>query len=151
MRSNHNYLTIMVGLPQSGKSSTARDLGHPIVNRDSIRKSICGDMRDHTQEGFVTKVERLMVMSLFNAGHNEVIVDSCNHTHRGRKQWVKFAVEQGYIPYFHNVLTSLETCLTRAARNFPDEPQFQEVIKRMWKKSSTSIGAIPEKQSDNWS
>jgi predicted kinase len=125
-------------------------MGHPIVNRDSIRKTIGGSIRYFGDEKQVSKIERIMAESLFNTGHQNVIIDACHVKESYRNDWKKWADERGYSVYVFNVLTSMETCIARAKRNFPDEPQFPDVIRRMWKGSSIDIGKIPERQSDNW-
>jgi predicted kinase len=140
----------MCGLPQSGKSSEARQMGHPIVNRDSIRKTIGGSIRYFGDEKQVTHIERIMAESLFNAGHNNVVIDACHVKVKYRDSWQKWADKRGYSVYVYNVLTSLETCVARAKRNFPNEPNFTNIIRQMWEGSSVTIGNIPEKQSDNW-
>jgi len=144
-------LIIMVGLPQSGKSSEARQMGHPIVNRDSIRKTIGGSIRYFGDEKRVTEIERIMTESLFNAGHDYVTIDACHLQPRYREDWKKFCELRGYNIYQFNVMTSLDTCMMRAARNFPDESNFPNIIKKMWEKSSIDIGKIPERQCENWS
>ena len=144
-------LILMCGLPQSGKSSEARQMGHPIVNRDSIRKTIGGTIRYFEEEKRVSEIERIMTESLFNAGHLNVVIDACHVKASYRNAWKKWADERGYSVYVYNVLTSLETCVMRAKRNFPDETHFPDIIRKMWKGSSMEkIGQIPEKQSDNW-
>jgi predicted kinase len=122
----------------------------PIVNRDAIRKTIGGSIRYFKEENRVTEIERLMVESLINAGHSEVVIDACHLKLTYRNAWQKFADHRDYEMHVYNVMTSLETCVSRAIRNFPDNPGFPEVIRNMWKKSAMTIGAIPEKQSDNW-
>lgn len=151
MKAPVNTLIIMIGLPQSGKSSESRQMGHPIVNRDAIRKTIGGSIRYYGDEKRVNEIERLMVESLFNAGHTEVTVDACHLKPSYRNAWKKFAEERGYRLYQFHVMTSLETCVMRAIRKFPDEPNFPEIIKKMWSKSNIDIGPIPEKQNENWS
>ena len=146
----------MVGLPQSGKSSEAWLLSHPIVNRDSIRKTLGGTIRYFKEEGRVSKIERIMVESLFNAGHDDVIVDACHLKLKYRNAWVHFALDRGYNIRFNLIMTSLETCVMRAKRQFPDEPNFPVIIRQMWESSNLSnirMGMdtkIPEKQSENW-
>jgi predicted kinase len=79
-----------------------------------------------------------------------VIIDACHLKVTYRNAWQKFVDHRDYDMHVFNVMTSLETCVSRAKRNFPDNPDFPAVIFRMWKKSAMTIGAIPEKQSDNW-
>jgi predicted kinase len=138
----------MVGLPQSGKSSEARLMGYPIVNRDSIRKTLGGTIRYFKEEKRVTEIEHIMVESLFNAGHGDVIVDACHLRKKYREgAWVEFSSGRGYEIRFITVMTSRETCIMRAKRNFPHEPDFPEIIKKMWESSDLNI---PKKQSENW-
>jgi predicted kinase len=125
-------------------------MGHPIVNRDSIRKTIGGSIRYFKEEGKVTRLERIMAESLFNAGHLNVVIDACHLKEKYRNAWKKWADERGYSVYIFNVLTSLETCIARAKRNFPEDPNFPTIIRQMWEGSAIDIGKIPEKQSDNW-
>lgn len=150
MKQHRNQLILMVGLPQSGKSSEARQMGYPIVNRDSIRKTIGGSIRYFDEEGRVSDIERIMADSLFNAGHQKVVIDACHLKPSYRNAWIRWTKSRNIDIYQFHVMTSLDTCLCRAARNFPDEPNFQNVIKKMWSTSKIDIGDIPEKQSDNW-
>lgn len=148
---NPNTLILMVGLPRSGKSSEARQMGYPIVCRDSIRYALGGTIRYFKEEKRVSEIEEIMVASLFHAGHQDVIVDACHLRPKYRNRWRSLAEKNDWNVYIFHVMTSLETCLSRAARTFPDEPNFQRIIYDMWSKSDISVGPIPEKQSDHWS
>ena len=144
-------LIIMCGLPQSGKSSEAKLLKHPIVNRDAIRHAIGGSIRYYREEPRVNEIEEVMTDSLFYAGHDTVIMDACHLKQSYRNKWVTFCRKRGYTYHFNNIMTSLETCIMRAKRKFPDEPGFPGVIKNMWTRGSLpGIGQIPEYQKDNW-
>jgi predicted kinase len=146
----------MCGLPQSGKSSEAISMGIPIVNRDSIRKTLGGTIRYFKEEDRVTEIEHIMVESLFNAGHDEVVVDACHLKPAYRNNWSRFAKKREYDIHFYLIMTSLETCMARAKRRFPDEPKFPAIIRQMWEGSNLSgvrnmvDTKIPEKQSENW-
>lgn len=155
-------LVVMVGLPQSGKSTEVNTMTCPIVNRDSIRKTLGGTIRYFKEEKRVTEIERIMVESLFNAGHDEVVVDATHLKPKYRNAWKRFAEKREYTIYFYLVMTSLETCIMRAKRKFPDEPNFPGIIRQMWEASDLSDirtfgcssfvphNQIPEKQSENW-
>lgn len=82
-----NVLHIMVGLPRSGKSTVAKAMGHPIVSPDAIRLALHGERFLQQAEPMVWTLSRLMVESLFKAGHTDVILDSCSHTKRQRERW----------------------------------------------------------------
>ena len=88
MNNTNNTLILMVGLPRSGKSTRALELGHPIVSPDAIRLSIHGHYFIYESEGLVWTFARYMVQSLFEAGHDTVIMDACNTKRRRRDQWV---------------------------------------------------------------
>lgn len=68
-------LHLMIGLPRSGKSTLASDLGYPIVEPDAIRQVLHGTPFKPNMEHMVWAMAHLMVESLFEAGHTDVIVD----------------------------------------------------------------------------
>lgn len=78
---------MMVGLPRSGKTTAARGMGHPIVCPDAIRIALHGRSYVESAEPIVWATARLMVASLFLAGHDEVILDACNVTRKRRDEW----------------------------------------------------------------
>ncbi len=82
-----NRLILTVGLPRSGKSTWARKHGSPIVNPDSIRLATYGKRYWQPGEENVWATARIMVRSLFLAGHEEVIVDATNITQKRRDFW----------------------------------------------------------------
>jgi len=82
-------LYVMVGLPRSGKSSFAQNNTDttPIANPDSIRKAM-GHVYYAPIEPMVWAVTKLMVRSLFLAGHNTVCLDACNVSKERRDEWI---------------------------------------------------------------
>ena len=88
-----------------------------------------------------------MVESLFNAGHDTVVLDSTHLRPIYRTSWEKFAKElDNVMIYLYHFYTSLEVCMQRAKRNFPDEPHFLKIIRGMWEGATLDLGNIPEKQ-----
>lgn len=83
-----NTLYACVGLPRSGKSTWSRRQGVPIVNPDSIRLAIHGQAFYGPAEDMVWTIAKLMVRSLFLAGHTQVILDATNIT-QGRRERFK--------------------------------------------------------------
>jgi hypothetical protein len=77
----------MVGLPRSGKSTISKNLGFPIVSPDAIRLALHGERYLEKAEPMVWTLSRLMVETLFLAGHTDVVLDSCSHTRRQRERW----------------------------------------------------------------
>ena len=109
-----NTLFITVGLPQSGKTTWARmvtkKIGAPIVNPDSIRLALHGQAFILEAEDFVWAIARVMVKSLFKAGHEDVIVDATNITRKRRNFWQSDFWETIFIPFNCPV----EVCIKRA-------------------------------------
>jgi predicted kinase len=124
------------GLPQSGKSTWANSQGHPIINRDSIRFAISPSprtIRYFKEEDRVSEIECIMVDALFKAGHNEVIVDATHLKLKYIDRWGQFAFANGYIVKMVTFKTSLEVCVKRAKKNFPEDTNFPNVIYNMWR------------------
>ena len=80
-------LILTMGLPRSGKSTWAKQSGHPIVNRDAIRLALHGQAFIGDAEDMVSAIEMYMVKSLFHAGHSFVIVDATHLKEKYRKRW----------------------------------------------------------------
>lgn len=118
-------LHMMVGLPRSGKSTKAKELGFPIVEPDAIRKALHGSMWRPEVEPMVWGIADTMVRALFLAGHNDVILDATNHTKERRAKWesVDWAVR------YHVVETDEDVCVSRAIACGQD--YLVPVIKRM--------------------
>lgn len=81
-------LILTVGLPQSGKTTWAKQQGLPIVNPDSIRLALHGKPYIQEAEGFVWAVAYLMARALLLAGHNWIIIDATNNTEKRRQEWI---------------------------------------------------------------
>lgn len=120
-------LIVFVGLPRSGKSTHAKQLsrkiGAPIVNPDSVRLAVHGQRYVQSEEPFVWVVIKTMVVALFEAGHEEVIIDACNNTRKRRDDW-RFG---DWEVVFEVIDTSVEVCLERAE----GDDEIIPVIKRM--------------------
>lgn len=114
---NTKRLTLLVGLPFSGKSTVAKTRDFPIVSPDAIRTYYYRYNHKKPTVDLYREVEpviwasaKMMVYSLFNAGHREVTLDATNLTQEQRAEW--------YSPHWHrafiNVNTPIETCIARA-------------------------------------
>jgi predicted kinase len=118
-------LILMVGLPRSGKSTTARALGFPIVCPDAIRITLYGERWRVEGERMVWTLAHYMVESLFEAGHTSVILDATNLTDDRRDEWHATR----WVREFLEMETPVDVCIARAlADNMPD---LVPVIKRM--------------------
>ncbi len=105
-------LIATIGLPRSGKTTWAREQGHPIVSPDAIRLALHGEPFIGLAELFVWAIAKCMVRALFEAGHETVILDATNVTEKRRFEWVHGNEHQ---TEWHVVDTPKSVCLERAA------------------------------------
>lgn len=103
-------LILMVGLPRSGKSTWAKQSGFPIVSPDAIRLSIHGEAFNSKAEPWVWVTAKVMVSSLFEAGHNIVVLDATNTSRKRRDEWISDKWETR----FKSIDISKEVCMDRA-------------------------------------
>jgi predicted kinase len=124
-----NYLIMTVGLPYSGKSSWARSMIQserwPIVCPDQIRLAIHAQRFVPEAEPFVWATTKVMVRSLFLAGHNNVILDATSVTAGRRDDWKDPLWLRKYIV----MDVSAEACIARAKVNHDDS--IIPIIERM--------------------
>jgi predicted kinase len=103
-------LIVTVGIPRSGKSTWSRESGFPIVNPDSIRLALHGKTFLPERENEVWHIARMMVSSLFLAGHRVVVLDATNITRLRRNEWVSPNWQTNYKVF----TTDKSTCIERA-------------------------------------
>lgn len=103
-------LILTVGVPRSGKSTWSRESGFPMVNPDSIRLAMHGQAFISEREPEVWYIARMMVKSLFIAGHRIVVLDATNVTRSRRAEWMSNEWETA----FKLFTTDKETCIERA-------------------------------------
>lgn len=123
-------LIAMVGLPRSGKSTQARELSKalaaPIVNRDCIRLALHGQRYASEAEPMTRAIYRIMIASLFLAGHEVVIADE-THFSRAARDFVRSG---SWETRFYEITTSPEVCKARAGTT--DQRDLVPVIAMMW-------------------
>lgn len=120
-RDHPHVLVATVGLPRSGKSTWARTQAYPIVNPDAIRLALHGQKFVMNAEPFVWAIAKVMVRSLFEAGHQTVILDATNTTQKRRDEWKS----KEWATYFKVFDTDKAECLRRA------DAELSPVIERM--------------------
>ena len=122
-------LIAMHGYPRSGKSTIARNLSRelaaPIVNRDNIRLALHGQIYAAEAEPMTRAIYKIMIHSLFLAGHEYVIADE-THWSRAARDFVRDGPWQ---TQFYWVPTNDKECLKRAAET--NQPWLFEVIEDM--------------------
>jgi len=89
-------LTIMRGLPASGKTTYSSNLDAVRVSRDDIRQTVQPGIfiLDEVQERVVTKVEEQTVRLWLKAGR-DVVVDDMNLRSKYVKRWISIAYQCG--------------------------------------------------------
>lgn len=122
--SSGHTLIATVGLPRSGKSTWAKALPFPIVNRDAIRLALHGERFLKDAEVMVKTFALYMIKSLFLAGHKYVVLDETNTTRERRDFWAKGGK---WTTYFKAMTTSAERCKERAG----DDGEILRVIDGM--------------------
>lgn len=105
-----NKLLMTVGLPRSGKSTWCNDQGIPMVNPDSIRLALHGEVFIPSAEPFIWAIAKVMVGSLFLAGHDTIILDATNTTAARREEWRSNNWTREFVVFD----TDAETCIERA-------------------------------------
>lgn len=110
---------VLRGLPRSGKSTVAKEYsestGAVVVSRDSIRLALHGKPYVAELEDEVSRVERLMVQSLFYSGCRTIILDECFVERASIKNTLDYLA--GSIPYSFTAKTiqvPAEVCIRRA-------------------------------------
>jgi len=126
-------LTIMVGLPRSGKSTYAKLTGNPIVARDAVHHAMCGKQLQPLDDiqPMVSTFIKYMITALFQAGHDKVIYDACNHTKEVRARWITWCLFNGIECKFKHITTPMEICQSRA-KQFKNADWLVPKIKEMY-------------------
>ena len=125
-------LTLMVGLPRSGKSTWSKKTGHPVVSHDAIQYVVCGKQL-YTIPEFQPMSDTLaqyMIKALFQSGHDNVVYDECNHLKLRRDVWTNFCNDNGYTIYFQYIDTPMKVCQERA-KGYKNEHTLVPLIKKM--------------------
>lgn len=113
-------VTVLIGIPGSGKSTVAKALASQdkgktvIVSRDAIRLHMFGVVFDPSIEDEVTKVHNSLVLDALRSGKN-VVVDNTNLRGKYRNDIKKLIVEAGVTAGYGEIFinTDVETCKTR--------------------------------------
>ena len=110
----NNTLILTVGLPRAGKDTWAKSTGLPIVNCDAIRKVLHGQAFIKEAEPMVWTMAKYMVRSLFESGHEIVILSNTNTIKRNRDEWLN---PKEWTVKYKCIRTDVETCKQRAIAN----------------------------------
>lgn len=110
-------LTIMRGLPASGKSTMAKKLieerGNTVrVNKDLLRKMLHFDNFSHRNEGYTRDSARKLVEHFLKTGIN-VIIDDTNLNPKTLQSWVDLAKETKSKIEHCEIQTPVKECIIR--------------------------------------
>ena len=147
---NRSTLAIMVGLPQSGKSTGALRLrkahGHTVLCPDEVRLALHGHEFYRPAELIVWGMVETMARALLATDH-DVIIDACNTSRKRRQQWIDLAISTNRNLLAYVVSTPKEVCIERAmdsgqvqlvpaiermADNWQDIDEPEIVVKAAW-------------------
>lgn len=107
-------LVCMMGLPRSGKSTLIAGLMDtlhaPVVERDTIRLALHGQVYAIEAEPMVRAISLVMIRSLFLSGHKVVVCDETHYSRAARD----FNKSRDWNTAFYEVKTSPEVCKERA-------------------------------------
>lgn len=126
LAANPRVLVCTMGFPRSGKSTWAAKQPWPIVSFDAIRLALHGQRFVEQAEPFVEATGRIMVRSLFHAGHKVVVFDGTNISKQRRMMWF----EDDWTTYWKVFDVSSGTCRERAIAD--DRQDLLPVIERMY-------------------
>ena len=116
-------LTLMVGLPASGKSTVAGGMEGVVVCPDDIRMEIFNTEFDDKVEHMVWFLAKSMVRMLLKDGH-DVVIDATNVAPFRRKPWIELGREYGAWVNAVWVDTTFTECVQRDVlrdRHVPEE------------------------------
>lgn len=126
-------LTMMKGLPGSGKSTVARaevvsggNVGR--INRDDLRAMLFDSVWSGKREGVVVDCEKAIAKVLFDHGMNPII-DDTNLSPKHRQMWSDLAKQSGQNFAVKDLEVDVETCRERDVNR--DKSVGRAVIDRM--------------------
>lgn len=120
---------LLKGLPRSGKSTIAKRLakhkGWPIINPDSFRLAIHGQVYYGPAEPTVWANVKVAARALLLAGHTHIVIDATNMKRNRRDDWRR----ENWRVIVYELKTDMETCLKIASDTGRDD--LIPVIERM--------------------
>ena len=111
-------MTIIRGLPASGKSTKAKELlevGNTVrINKDLLRKMLHCDKFNHRNEEFTRVAAMNLATTFLNMGVN-VIIDDTNLNPKTVQTWKELAKLHDAKIEYHDMDTSIKDCIFRDA------------------------------------
>jgi predicted kinase len=130
MENNKPVITIMVGLPRSGKSTWVDKYKYNavVISADDLRLLIYGQRYFSGGEQYMWAVRDTMLKYLINQG-KDIIIDDTNTMISRRSLIIKLAKSAGYYIKAIVVATDLEECIRRAT--VTEQADLEPAIYRM--------------------
>lgn len=107
-------LTVMCGLPASGKSSYIRKKhqGTTVISLDGIRKEICGNEGDQSKNEMAVRIAKERLRVAFRQGV-DVVYDATSLRTDFRTKVTNLAADYGYMSEIVVMLVDAKTCAQR--------------------------------------
>lgn len=127
-------LTVLRGLPASGKSTFAKERGELRVSRDAYRKEFFGaastEPLEPAEEALITKMQGQAVRTALRNG-TDVIVDDMNLRVRYVRRWEDIAHQEGAEFRIQDFAVPVDECVRRDALR--EVPVGEDVIRKLGK------------------
>ena len=125
-------MTLMCGLPRSGKSTWIRKncTSEVIVSPDQIRAKIFGHQFHSNSEGFIWAFAEAMAKLLLEQG-KDIIIDATNITYESRSTWINIASTYGAKVKIVFFRTSMKSCKRRNEKSDAGNKLPEKVIDNM--------------------
>jgi len=136
MKKKKTVITIMCGLPRSGKSTWIKNNKRDavIVSPDDIRKEVFGHQFHSPANKFVFAIAEAMAILLIKQG-KDVIIDATHMTESTRSQWVyalkdiDCCIQVVWVHTFKDISKQMDVCLSRNSLSPKDEQLPVDVLK----------------------
>lgn len=125
-------ITIMVGLPRSGKSTYVNKnyQNTPVISADQLRLVIYGQRFWKDGEDLVWTFRKKMLQVLLQQ-KIDIVIDETNTIERNRSSIINMAIEHGYTVNAVVIVEDPDVCIKRAKDSGQEDLEL--VIKRMAK------------------
>lgn len=117
-------LHLMVGLPRSGKSTTVKELGYPIMCPDTVRWCFYGERFNPRGEKDMWDISKRLVNRFHAEGVKDLIIDATNTSESQRSGWLNY-----YDGELHVIRTPVDEYIRRAIAT--DQKNLIPIIKAM--------------------